>query len=1547
MTSKPHMQAGSTGTSTITRTGNPSDDNLLKDLIPYLDLSQLSGIETNCCSPDTASPNDNLCTSELPQTQDSNSEIVNKMVSTKHDTVSDVQATQKMADYSHNSSSLCSSSPVTVQLTQDFCWTKAEALWDEKRTYGIKETDSGSTAGSVQVLISDCNIKMSCNAEINAKENQSNNTHKISNNNKENNVVNSTDNVNKHKELLDLATESAQQTATNVLEKPWEREEMFIDEDKINSIWAVDSGCISGDVQALNTSEDKIPMSWNADINSEENKSNSKQNVSNTTNGNYAGNSKDMVNSTEKLSDAEIGASQHSGKDVLGTPHKTGLSCFCNSRENNFIAPEDMSPKDGLQCPDFPVTILGSDTICPPANMPSTPSASNKSTEPLTEAETPTTCTSRVTSKCSSITKSTGVHHTVAQISAAKNSSEEQEETKSTARKINYANTGTKKSEKQSSAEIYSGIPSNIPTKFLQCGGKFSQTVSTIVPKSYSKGQTSATLPLTPEQIYNKIMEKHYPRVVEKHLFSSPKNACVQLHTQKCTPVILLHPNQNPEKSNAKKCKKQSPVRKVKTPTKMHIEIYPKFRVIPRNSDAGTKIPSAKAVHGNGNKSATTTKLNDKHTIKMLEMPQPSSVNTVPNHGIVRRRMLSIVQSLPTILTASKRDSTAKIIMTTSARNLCAPVKISNTPTFSTASKGLLTTSATSNVTNPSNTSSSVAWDHTTKSQLPTAPQSNSTNLPAHYSCVYTADVGHDTLQQGTELTKQLEYQPIPNNTVNSTPTKTIHLKKGTPRISNSCWSTLRAKHPKLKFSETSPSQTVQDSNQQQDTDNREIHTVTSIDDDAAKYAGRDMVIICGRDRGKKSARTYKVGANFGNRRSAKTMYEMHRFPQTDTHLLDTASHEDGNSQRGGGSKLQDSMLCRSKVRNSSITEQSTRTKRKYTKSKITKNDQLDDGKIKKRAYARKTRHVHNNSKSTSPPPYSTRTDASCSIECQKRVTRKAQRIAHQNIPGICDNHLSCKNNKKSARMSGKQMQTSKASRETFTSASPYEPVIKHMKHSYKPSDSNSPIIMDDISSDNISTQYNTVITPSNFQNNERQIGSQSQYSAPLIRKHEHNFTMSDNIHHNIYMGNQQEQMSQIQHNEKYFTNSQNLAELYTGMYVEGDTWGDITTFKSNQEFPMIEVERHAGQQLTEYEHNFTKLADDIYHLYGANDQELTWQFQYNNQYFPSSQNAEELLHTDMHKNVGTWGDTFKFNRNNELPRENVGRHIQQPNDYETSIIQNGNQNVMNKTEPNSYGYQSECNRTKLNDEDFQWYEAHNHMDACNSINNYCKINLPTQTENFSNCQPSSKIGYGHQSQYDQAFSAERNSEEVQQPTFTSNEDIHHEQIITNQKYTNVLPTTEMFQEEAWQELDFYTNHKHTGVEQTYFNNGENIAQNWEAQTSNDPLTTYNNQMLIPINSNSLTMIEAECLKPQLKPTNNFRESKDAQLSDYTKIMLEASKKKYAGNKRISTTQTVQRQAKPYKCSLCGERAQYKVLLQRHLDLHHGHTSENLFSHNK
>ena len=1170
MTSKANMQEGSTRTSTITRTSKPFGENLLKELLPYLYISQPRGTETNYCSPDIVRPNDNLSTSELQQTQDSKSETANKLLSTKHDTVSDVQATQKMVEYGHNSSSLCSSSPVTVQLTEDFCGTKAEVLRDEKRTYGTEENDSGFTVGSAQVLISDCNIKMSWNAEINTKENKSNNTHKISNSNKENHVVNSTDTVNTHKETPELATESAQQTVTDVLKKQWKVAEMFSDEGRINSICEVDSGCSSRDVEALNTSENKIQMSWNADINSGENKS----------------------------------------------------------------------------------------------------------------------------------------------------------------------------------------------------------------------------------------------------------------------------------------------------------------------------------------KSATTTKLSDIHTTRMLEMSQPSSVNIVSTHDTVRR-----LKSLSSFLTAPQRISAAITTMTTSARNLRVPAKISSPSTFSTVSKIPLTTSATSNVTNPSKTSS-VAQGHMAKCQLPTAPQSNSINLPACYSCVNTADTGHDTLKQGTKVTKQMEYKPIPNNVFDSTPTKIIHLKRGTPR-------TLYTRHPKLQFSETFPSQTVQEGHQQ-DTDNREIDTLTSIDDAAAKYAER---------------------ANFVIRQNAKTRYEMHRFLYSDMHLLDATSQEDAKSQRGGGSRLRGSMLCRSNVRNSSIKEESEETKRKYTQSKFKRNDQKDDEKIKKKmAYARRRRHVvcNNNSKSKTPPPYSTDADASCSKASQKRVTRKAKHIPHHNIPQKCDNHFSSKSNQKSTRMSGKQMQTSKASTGTFISASPREPIIKHTKHSYKPSDSNSSIIMDDIYCDDTSTQYSTVITSSNFQNNERQTESQFQYSTPLITEHEHNFTISDNIHHNKYTAYQQEQMSQIQHNEKYFTNPQNLAAPCTGMYEEVDIWGNIYKFKSNQEFPLTEVERH-----TEYQPNATKLSDDIYQQYAAYDQELTSQFQRNNQYFPSSQNTE-LLHMDMYKNVGTWDDIIKSNRNHEIPQENVGRHIHQPNDYyETSIIQNGKQNVMNEAEANSYGYQLESNRTKLNDEDFQWNEAHNLKDACNSICNYCKINFPPPTENFVNYQPPSIIGYGHQSQYYQAFSAERNFEEVQQPIFTSNEDIHHEQIITNQKYTNVLPTTEMFQE-ARQELNINTSHKHMGMEQTYFNNEENTAYNWEAQTSNDPFTTYNNQMQIPIQSNPLATLEAECLMPQFQPTNNFRKSKDAQLSqDYTKIMPETSKKKYARNKR-STTWTGKRVAKPYVCSLCGERAQYKVLLQRHLNLHHG-----------
>jgi hypothetical protein len=1475
MTLNAHTQERRTGTATITRISKPRSETLLKEkCIQYIAILGLQGLATNfCSSADTVTPNDNISTSELPQTQESNSGITHKLISTTHDTVSDVKATQKMAQYGHNSSPHCSSATVTVQLTGDFCEITAETMKDEERTYGIKEIDSLFTAGHLQTSLSDCNIQVSCNAEINTKENKRNNIQKISKNNKENHVVNSTETVNRYEEFLHLATESAQQTATDVLEMPWERAKALSDEDRTNSIQEVDSGCSSGDVQALRINENKIQMSWNAHTSSGGNKSNSIQKVSITTKGNDAGYSKEMVNSGEKLSDALTRPSQHSGRDVLGTPYKTGQSCFYNSRENNCITSEVISPTDGLQCLAFAVTMLGSETICPPENMSSTISASNKSTGSLTEAATPTVCTSRATARCNSIKTSTP---------APKNSSEEQEETKSTARKINYANTGTK---------------------------KISKIYSLVVPKSSSMGPISALLSLTPQDVYNNIMEKHYPRAVKRHLFSSHKNTCVQSHSQKYTPTILLQPNQNQRSSNAKICTKQSPIKKVETPIKIRKELYPKITVVPRNLGASINIPSAEAVLGNGSKSATITKLSDTYITKtMLEMPQPPSVNIVSTCDTVRRPMISAVHSSPTLLTASRGISTANFTMTTSASNLCVPANISSPSTFSRGSKGPLT-SATSDATNPSKTLS-VAQEHMTKSQLPTAPKSNSINLCACYSYVNTTDTGHDTLKQDTKLTKELEYQPTPNYVFSSNPTKTIHLEKGTQSTSNCCQPTSSAKHPKLPFSETLPSQTVQKTHQQKDIDTREINTSNSIQDDAAEYAERNLVKIHGRDRGRTPA-----GANFGNRQSTKRRYEMHRYLYSETYLSDARGHDSGKRRRGRGSRLRGSMLCRSNIRNSSITEQTEGAKRKYAKPKIMRNDQKNYGKIKKRAYIRKTACVSNNKKKiTTPPPYSTDTDQSCSKESQKIVTRTAEHIPpHHDILEKADNNFSCK------------------SCQIF--ASPCQPVANHMTHNYIPSDRNSlPIIMDVISSDDTSTQYSKDIASNNFQNNEQQTESQFEYSAPLITECEYNFMkVPDNIHHK-YMAYQQEQMSQIQYNEKYFSSSQKLAALCTGKYENVGIQGDTFKFRSNQGFPVEEVERHIEQQIMENQHNFTELPDNIYHQYAAYGQQLTWKFQHNNQYFPSSQNIEEL-HTGMYKNVGTCGDIFKFNRKHGLPQENIERHTDQQNDYyETSIIQNGYQHVMNETEANSYGYQLERKTTKLNDEDFQW-------DACSNIYHYCGINHPPPTENSVNCQPSSKIGYGNQNQYYQAFSAEGNSEEVQKVTFISNENIHHEQLA-KPKCTNLMPTIEMFQEEAWQELGFYTSHKSTDMEQIYVNNEENIAQ-----TSNDPLTTYNDQMQIPTDSNLFPILEAEFLKPQSQSTNNFRPSKDAQLSEeYTKTTLEASTKKYARNKRGTTRQKTERVDKPFICSLCGERAQYNVLLRRHLELHHGHSTENSFS---
>lgn len=1105
------MQEGSTGTSIITRIAKPSNENLLKDITPYLNTSGLKKFAASCCSPDMVPPNDNISTSELPRTQESNSEIItNKLISTKYDTASGVKAThQEIAEYSHNSNSHHPSFPVIVDLTEDFCDITAEMLRDEERNYVIKEIGSGCTAGSVQALINDYSIQTSCNAEINTKENKSNKTQKISNNNEENHVLYGTENVNRNEDFLDHATGSALQTATDLLEVLCETPEVFSEEDRMNSIEEV-SGCSSGDVQALRTDENRIQMSWNADITSKEKRSNSIQKVSNTTKESDAGNSTEM-NSRGKFNDTLIGPSQHS-KVVLETPYKTGQSCFNNSRDSIFIAPEIAYPEDGLQYSDFVVTTLGSDTTYPLEKMSSPLSASNESTGSLREDAAPTICTSRGISKCSSIKNNIGNHHNVAQIPAAKNSCKEQEEAKLTARKINDANNGTKKSEQRLRAMIYSGTPSNVthsvnsnqhtiqkswkhvnvPTKFLEPVSKFSQTDSAGVRKSYSTTPTTAISSLTPEQVFNTIMKNSYPTTVKRHLFSSCKNTVVRPHSQRHTATILLKSNQNQRKSNAKMCKIQSPIKQVKIPTKKHNKIYPKIILIPRN--VGTSI---------------------------------------------------------------------------------------NTP-----------------------------------------------------------------------------------------------------------------------------------------------------------------------------------------------------------------SGEAGNS---------------------GTAEQSEGTKKKYTKSKIMRNDEKNDRKIKtKRAYIRKAEHVVSNNKSTTTPSqHSTDTDHSSSKESQKIFTKRAQHISHHNTSENSNNHFSCKSNQKS----GKQVQTSKESTKTFTSVSSCEPPTMSMTCSNKPSHSNSPpIIMDGIFPTDMSTQYGTATASSSFENNEHQ-ESEFEHSAPLNTEHKHNTTkVSDNIQHK-YTAHHQEQMFQIQYNEQYFPNFPNQEALCTGLYENAGMWGETFKFRRNQAFPVEDVERHIDQPIIEHQ-----LSDNIYHQCAAYDQEPTWQCQYNNQYFPSSQNIGELC-TDMYNNGQ--GDMLKFNRNQELPQENVGRYMDQQNKYyETNIIQNG--------------------------------------------------------------------------------------------------------------YQTVLPATETFHQEAQQKPNYYTSHNITGMQ----------------QTSNGPLTTYDDAMEIPIHSNSLPVLEAEFLKPQSQSTNNFRQSKHAQLSaDYTKVKLETSKKKHARNERRSTRENGQRIDKPYICSLCGARAQYNVLLRRHLELHHGYTNKNLSSH--
>jgi hypothetical protein len=1268
--------------------------------------------------------------------------------------------------------------------------------------------------------------------------------------------------------------------------------EMLNDEDRSNDIQKTDLGHSSGDVQALTRNENNIQMAWNAEINTNGNRSDTTQKVSNNTKENHAGINTETINSSKEFLNVPTG----SATDILEEQYKTVQSRPHNSIETDVTAPKVTPPKNSLQCLNSPA--MHPVTNFPSENMLLTLSTPNEKNGSFAELETEITSTLSVTSEHISVMESVDEDCNVARVPAtslAKNVSKEQE-SKSTIPKIKFSSMKTKKSKQRSDAVIYSGLLTkdisnvhikikkspkhvNVPSR-LQHVNRFSLIDSPMVPRSYPTGSIKTLSPLTPSVKEDNSMEKHFPAAIRKQLFSPSKHRCIKPQPKKYTPTILLETNENQMESDAESCKRMSPVKVVGTPMKICNKINCKTVVIPRNTDASISTPSADTVPDIRNESVTRTK-----------STQASILETAlgkPQLDTVKRSMTLTADLSASLLTPSQNPSAGTSILTTtttSVSNSCVPMKMSMPPIYSTALTGPLMTSAISHGTNPS-----VAYNSISKCLSPNRAKPNSIILPEVPCCSYenNTDTSYNTSKAATKLTKDLKYHCVPHNTFSNTLTETSHLEKTSQKTRNCLWPTSNALNPVLSSTETFPSRTAGELHQPTDTNN-EMNILNSIQADGAEYAERKPGRVCYRCRGRRPVQTYRITANSGNRQSTRAGSGMQKSQYSDSYIVDAISHRHGNSGRGRGSRIRGSRVCRSNIRNSSVAEECKGTKRKNTKLKIKRDDKKNDRKIKKkRAYTRRKigQDLSNNNKSpmTMCSEY---TDQCCSKESPKRLfTHKAQHIPYSIIQDKFENYSSSKNHQESRRRSGQQTPTSEESRKTFISASPHKQITTHIKSNYEPisnrqqycpSENNSyPIITDGSDqhsfSYNMSTENSTAVASRSFINNEQQMKRESEYSTPLV---------------------------------------------------------------------------------IQYQQNFIHTSDSIHNTYPAyHQQESASQMQYNDQYFPSFQNNNREQCTDTYEHADMWSDILRVNRDQEFPLEKVGRHTDQQNAYsETSTIQNGYQNLMNETEANSYAHQLEENRQ--NNEYLQQSVDYHHMSAPCSTYNYCRMNEPKSTQSFVGCQlspeitnvgeiqyyqPSMDIKNLDESQYYLPSSRATNIEDDQHTMFTRNENIYNEQIINNQEYTNVLP---MFQEkEERQKLDFYRNHNNKAVQETYVNDEESIAYNSEKQTTSG---YPHDSIQLPVHSNSLTRCDGKFLRPHSQFLENFRLKEVAEMSVYCRNMeLELSGKEYAGNQRRSRGGSEQYQGrikpdKPYVCPICGKNEQYKVLLKRHIELQHTH----------
>jgi hypothetical protein len=183
----------------------------------------------------------------------------------------------------------------------------------------------------------------------------------------------------------------------------------------------------------------------------------------------------------------------------------------------------------------------------------------------------------------------------------------------------------------------------------------------------------------------------------------------------------------------------------------------------------------------------------------------------------------------------------------------------------------------------------------------------------------------------------------------------------------------------------------------------------------------------------------------------------------------------------------------------------------------------------------------------------------------------------------------------------------------------------------------------------------------------------------------------------------------------------------------------------------------------------------------------------------------------------------------------------------------------------------------------------------------------------------------------------------VHQSTASINENIINQQIINNPEYANFSPNTEMFQEGVhWQKLDSRSSHNTAARQEIYVNNEESIAHNWERhRTAGYPGLPYDDRIQLPTDSNSLFKSEGKFPQLSSQSTENFRLKEVVHLSDGRKVMQKGSRKTCAKNQRGRRREQKgnTKPDKPYVCLVCGKSEQYNVLLERHIELHHGNSS--------